>query len=246
MSAPSPPRGAPSRSPGATSARTPPAWRPARPGRCSARPDGIVDFTKSDCIGCKACMAACPYDAIFINPERPQRGEVQLLRPPSGHRPGTRLRERLPDPGDPDRRERRHRGRRERDRGPVSRSRCAGRRRAPGPRCSTAEPRRPPLTRWPRRHPPATSSPGPRNPRERTSSRVATRSPRTPAPPRSCPTTWLIAPRGTGGSASTPGPSPSPRAPTSWDCCWCCSARWDAATRSGCGRRRSSPPSSSP
>ncbi len=35
------------------------------------RTDGIVDFDKSICIGCKACMAACPYDAIFINPEDP-------------------------------------------------------------------------------------------------------------------------------------------------------------------------------
>jgi Fe-S-cluster-containing dehydrogenase component len=33
------------------------------------RSDGIVDFDKSACIGCKACIAACPYDAIFINPD---------------------------------------------------------------------------------------------------------------------------------------------------------------------------------
>jgi Fe-S-cluster-containing dehydrogenase component/formate-dependent nitrite reductase membrane component NrfD len=33
------------------------------------RNDGLVDFDKNVCIGCKACIAACPYDAIFINPE---------------------------------------------------------------------------------------------------------------------------------------------------------------------------------
>lgn len=33
------------------------------------RPDGIVDFNRAVCIGCKACIAACPYDAIYIDPE---------------------------------------------------------------------------------------------------------------------------------------------------------------------------------
>lgn len=32
------------------------------------RRDGIVDLNGDSCIGCRACMVACPYDQLFIDP----------------------------------------------------------------------------------------------------------------------------------------------------------------------------------
>ena len=35
----------------------------------SKRPDAIVDLDRDQCIGCRACMQACPYDALYLNEE---------------------------------------------------------------------------------------------------------------------------------------------------------------------------------
>jgi len=37
-------------------------------GALFRRRDGIVDLNGGSCIGCRACMAACPYDQLFIDP----------------------------------------------------------------------------------------------------------------------------------------------------------------------------------
>jgi Fe-S-cluster-containing dehydrogenase component/formate-dependent nitrite reductase membrane component NrfD len=38
-------------------------------GALFRRDNGIVDFDTSSCIGCKSCMNACPYDALYIDPD---------------------------------------------------------------------------------------------------------------------------------------------------------------------------------
>lgn len=38
-------------------------------GASRQREDGVVFVNYDTCIGCKTCMAACPYGARFINPE---------------------------------------------------------------------------------------------------------------------------------------------------------------------------------
>lgn len=47
----------------------PPCARICPTGAMYQRDDGIVEFNSDACIGCKACLQACPYDAIHIDPE---------------------------------------------------------------------------------------------------------------------------------------------------------------------------------
>ncbi len=47
----------------------PPCVRICPTGAMHQRADGIVDFDGDACIGCKGCLQACPYDAIYIDPD---------------------------------------------------------------------------------------------------------------------------------------------------------------------------------
>ncbi len=47
----------------------PPCVRSCPTSAMYRRPDGIVEFDGDACIGCKACLQACPYDAIYLDPE---------------------------------------------------------------------------------------------------------------------------------------------------------------------------------
>lgn len=39
-------------------------------GALTKRADGIVDVNPKACIGCKSCMQGCPYDALYIHPDK--------------------------------------------------------------------------------------------------------------------------------------------------------------------------------
>ncbi|RMH50017.1 MAG: 4Fe-4S ferredoxin [Bacteroidetes bacterium] len=47
----------------------PPCARICPTGAMYQRDDGIVEFNAEACIGCKACLQACPYDAIYVDPD---------------------------------------------------------------------------------------------------------------------------------------------------------------------------------
>ena len=85
----------------ASTARTPAAWTPARPGALIRTEFETVVLQADVCNGCGYCIPACPFGVVDARPRRRPRRQVHaLLRPPAG-RPGAGVREGLPDRLDP-------------------------------------------------------------------------------------------------------------------------------------------------
>ena len=85
----------------ACTATTPPAWTPCPvEGAIYKRDDGLVIIDPDKCTGCKTCVDACPYDAIYFNEDlnlaQKCTGCAHLLDD-GWNEPA--LRRRLPDPG---------------------------------------------------------------------------------------------------------------------------------------------------
>jgi len=197
------------------------------------REDGIVDFDKQICIGCKACIAACPYDAIFINPQDNSAEKCNLC----AHRLEVGLEPAcvtvcptqailVGDLNDPDSAVAEI----------INREPVTVRRPEKGTRPgvfykgahqATLDPlaaRRPDggLFAW------ATQDPG------HDPGHVAAGH---PVPRRCCPTTSATTPPGAGGSACTPGPRAWPLAACWSRCSWCWPDGWAGPARPPAGRR---------
>jgi len=61
-----------------------PCLRVCPTGATSRRADGIIKVDSERCIGCRHCMAACPYNARYFNPQR-DPGDEQRRFPARTH-----------------------------------------------------------------------------------------------------------------------------------------------------------------